>query len=133
MKLLVDILMFILMLLEFSKGFMNPLFHEIFGILLIILVVIHLILNKNYIINISKGKYTISRSIMLIINAGFFISFILSIVFGILSSEELLKIFNIGSIKIINLHKIFAYVSLIFMGLHLGINFNTIFKKNKNK
>jgi len=74
---IVDILMFILILLEFSRGYLEPIFHEIFGIGLLILLIIHLILNKNYIKNILKGKYNTKRYIMLIINLSFFITFFL--------------------------------------------------------
>lgn len=133
MKIIVDILMFILMLLEFSKGYMKPIFHEIFGIALCILVVIHLILNRNYLKSLFKGKYNTKRSIMLIVNLGFFITFFLSILLGLLSSQELLKFMNIKNINITNLHKVFAYISLIFMGLHLGINFNAMFGKLEKK
>ena len=128
-KTLIDILLLIFITLEFSKGYMNPLYHEIFGIILIILLLIHLILNKNYLKNITKGKYNLSRTIMLTINTLFMLTFILSLLFGILSSEVLLKSFNIGSFTIIKLHKICAYMSIIIMGFHLGINFNAMFSK----
>ena len=128
-KIIIDILMFILMLLEFSRGYLEPIYHEIFGILLFILVIIHLILNKNYIKNIFKGKYNISRIIMLIINILFFTTFFLSIIFGILSSEELLTFLSINSLTIIKLHKVISYICLITLGMHLGINMNAIFGK----
>lgn len=131
MKLLVDILMFILMLLEFSRNYMEPIYHEIFGIALIILIGMHLFLNRNYIKNIFKGKYNFNRIIMLIINIGFFLTMILSLLFGILSSQTILKSISINNLTIISLHKILAYCSLIFLGLHLGINFNAMFNKIK--
>ena len=132
-KIIVDVLMFILMLLEFSRGYMKPLFHEIFGIALLILVNIHLILNRSYFKTLFKGKYNLKKPIIVIINAGFMITFVLSMIFGLLSSQDLLKFINIGNLKIIELHKILAYISLIFMGLHLGINFNAMFGKLNNK
>ena len=132
-KIIVDILMFILMLLEFSRGYMKPIFHEIFGICLIVLVILHLIFNRNYFKTIFKGKYNLKKTIMLIINAGFMITFILSMIFGLLSSQELLKFLNIGNLRIVELNKILAYISLIFMGLHLGINFNAMYGKISNK
>ena len=63
-KLIVDIIMFILMLLEFSRLFTGALLHELIGIALLILVIVHLILNKNYILNIRKAKYN-KQNIML--------------------------------------------------------------------
>lgn len=126
-KLIVDILLFILMILEFSRNYMPTLWHEIIGIILLILVIIHLILNINYIKSINNGKYNLRRTIMLIINILFMLFFFISMIFGILSSQEILTFLNIKNLNIIKLHKIFAYVSLLLMSLHLGINFSSMF------
>ena len=128
-KLIVDILMFILMLLEFSRLFTGALLHELIGIALLILVIVHLILNKNYILNIRKAKYNVKSIIMLITNILLVISFLLTIVFGLLSSQETLTFLNVHNLTIVKLHKIFGNVSLIVIGIHLGINFNAIFGK----
>ena len=133
MKIIIDILMFILMLLEFSKGYLSPILHEILGIALCILIIIHLILNKSYIKNIFKGKYNTKRWIMLIINLAFLITFSISLIFGLLSSQEILKFLNIKSMTITNLHKVFSYISLIIFGLHLGINFTAMFGNIEKK
>lgn len=132
-KLIIDLMLFISMLLEFSRMYMPTIIHEIIGILLVILVTIHLILNKKYLINITKAKYNLNKTIMLIINILFAISFIITTLFGLLSSQDLLTILNIGNLTIIKLHKIFAYISLVTMSLHIGVNFNYIFGKIKNK
>ena len=128
-KLIVDILMFILMLLEFSRMFTGALIHELIGIVLLILVIIHLILNKKYILNIPKAKYNLNNILMLIINILLILSFLLTIVFGILSSQETLTFLNIHNLSIIKLHKILGNISLIIIGIHLGINFNSMFGK----
>lgn len=128
-KLIVDILMFILMILEFSRMYMEPIYHEILGIILLILVIIHLILNIRYIKNIPKGKYNLKRIIMVVINILFMILFLLSLIFGILSSQDLFTFMNVNNMKIVSLHKTLAYISLIILGLHLGINFNAMFGK----
>lgn len=128
-KIIVDILMFILILLEFSRIYTGALIHEIMGIILLILVIIHLILNKNYIVNILKTKYKLNNVLMLVINALLICSFLLTIVFGILSSQETLTFLNIHNLTIVKLHKIFGNISLIIVAMHLGINFNAMFGK----
>lgn len=121
--------MLILMILEFSKGYLEPIWHEVFGVLLLILFIIHLILNKSYIKNIPKGEYKNKRTIMLFINIGFFITFLLSVLFGLLISQELFKFLNVHNYGITKLHKIISYISILLLGLHLGINFNSLFGK----
>lgn len=128
-KLIVDILMLMLMILEFSRLYTGSLLHELMGIVLLILVIIHLILNKRYILNITKTKYNAKNIIMLIINVLLICSFILTSIFGILSSGEILTFLNIHNLNIIKLHKMFGNISLIIVGIHLGINFNAMFGK----
>lgn len=133
-KIVVDILLFILMLLEFSSIYLPPEIHEIIGILLVVLVIIHLILNRKYLKSIPKGKYNLKRMVMLVINVAFMVVFILTCIFGMLSSQYTLTFMNIGNLTTIYLHKIFAYLGVILLGLHLGINLTPMFNKmNKRK
>lgn len=132
-KIIVDILMFILMLVEFSKVHLPPEIHEIVGICLFVLVIIHLILNRKYIRAIPKGKYNLKRSALLIINVAFMIVFFSTIIFGLLSSQKILTFLNIGSLTAVYLHKILAYLSLILLGIHLGVNLSGMFNKIEEK
>ena len=133
MKLIVDILMFILMLLQLLRGYIPTVVHEIVGILLFVLVVIHLILNRNFIKNIFKGKYNLNRLLMTIISVGFFITFFLSMILGILSSQDILISLNIGNYDTNHFHKVVSFISIIILSLHLGINYNAMFGKVTNK
>ena len=132
-KIIVDILMLLLMLLEYSKVHLSSEIHELIGILLIILVIIHLILNTNYLKAIPKRKYNFKRKALLVINISFFAVFGLTAIFGILSNQYLLSSLNIGNLSIISYHKILAYVCLILLGMHLGFNLEKIFKKIDSK
>lgn len=132
-KIIVDILLLLLMLLEYSKVHLPGEIHEIIGILLIILVIIHLILNRNYLKAIPKGKYGSKRKALLIVNISFFIVFGLTTIIGILSNQYLLSSLNIGNLSIISYHKILAYVCLIILGIHLGFNLEKVFKKIDSK
>ena len=122
---IVDILLFILMIIEYSRLYINSTVHEIIGIGLIILIILHIYLNRNYFKSIKKGKYNFKRSFKLVINITFLIVFILTCIFGILSSQFL----SIGSLTTIYLHKIFAYLSVLLLGLHLSTNINPLMAK----
>ena len=132
-KIVVDILMFILMLLEYSRVYLPSEIHEIIGICLIILVLMHLILNRKYFKAIPKGKYSFKRSFMLIVNVLFIITFSATCITGLLSSQDILTVMNIGNLTTIYLHKIFAYASIIVLGMHLGVNLTKLFNKFENK
>lgn len=132
-KIVVDILLFILMLMEYSRVYLPSEIHEIIGICLIILVLIHLILNRNYFKSIPKGKYSFKRSFMLAVNVLFIITFSATCITGILSSQNILTFMNIGNLTTIYLHNIFAYTSVIVLGMHLGVNLTKLFNKFENK
>ncbi len=117
------------MIIEFSRQYLDPTIHEIIGICLIILIIIHLYLNRKYLKGINKGKYNRKRKIMLAINIAFMAVFILSCAFGLISGQFI----DMGNLTTIYLHKILAYLSVILLGLHLGINMNGLVKKIKYK
>lgn len=107
--------MFIAIVLEFLS--LPILIHEIVGIGLLFLIILHIKFNKNYFKAIPKGKYNLKRTMDLIINIGLLISLSVTIISGILSSQKSgLKIRNH---KISHIHKSSSIFSLIFLGLHL--------------
>ena len=116
-KITVDILMGIAIILEFLS--LPILIHEIVGIGLLFLIIMHMYLNKNYFKAINKGKYTLKRTIDLFIHMGLLICLLITIISGIFSSQKSLKSFKIGNYKISHIHKYSAIFSLIFLGLHL--------------
>ena len=116
------------MLIEYSKTYLPRQIHEIIGILLIILVIIHLILNKNYMKAITRKKHTLKQKALLVVNISFLIVFCLTSLFGILSSQYILTPVNIGNLSIISYHKILAYINIILLGIHLGFNIEKMFK-----
>ena len=114
-KITVDALMFIAIVLEFLS--LPILIHEIVGIGLLFLIILHIKFNKNYFKAIFKGKYNLKRTIDLIINMGLLISLGVTIISGIISSQKSgLKIRNH---KISHIHKSSSIFRLIFLGLHL--------------
>ena len=62
-------------------------------------------------------------------NISFIITSSLSLIFGILSSEDILSFLNIRNLQIIKFHKMISYISLVLVGLHLGINLNIMIIK----
>ena len=94
LKMIIDIMMLILMILEFSKVYTGQLLHEVFGITLFILFIIHNILNINFYKNLFNGKYNTKRIVTTSINIVFFICMFLTIAFGIPISSELFKGLN---------------------------------------
>ena len=115
-RMIVDILMFIFMLLEYSKIYTGQLIHEILGIALLILFIIHNILNINFYKNIFKGQNNSSRAFLTIVDIGFLIFMALTIILGVPSI-------------ISKLHILFSYWGMLFLAMHIGLHIKTIFAK----
>ena len=107
------------------------LIHEIIGIGLVFLIILHINFNKNYFKAIPKGKYTLKRTIDLIINIGLLISLSITIISGICSSQKSLRNLTIGKYKILHIHKSSSIISLIFLGLHLLTTRKKLFREIK--
>lgn len=116
-KISVDVLMIIAIILEFLS--LPILIHEIVGIMLLFLILAHLNFNKKYFKSITKGKYTLKRTIDLIVNIGLLISLFTTIISGIFLTQKSLKKIKFGNMKMSHIHKSASVISLIFLGLHL--------------
>ncbi len=130
-KIIVDILLFVLLIIEYSRVYMTPLLHEIIGSLLLIVIITHLILNRNYLKNIFKGKYNASRIVLLLVNVLLFLCIFSTIIFGILISQYLFTFIGKYNMTISKLHIMTSYFGLLVMGAHLGLNLNQMLIKMK--
>ena len=134
MKIIIDILMLVLMLLEYSKIYTGQLVHEIIGIVLLLLFLTHNILNINFYKNLFKGNYNLTRGIITVVDLSFLICMLLTIILGIPISEKVFKFLGLkGSMTIRKLHTIFGYWGLVILSIHLGLHFNMIFAKLNQK
>lgn len=133
-KKIVDILMLVLMLLEYSKIYTGQLLHEIFGIELLGLFIIHNVLNINFYKTLFKGKYNAQRLITTFIDLSFLLCMLFTIILGVPISEKIFSFLNLnGNMTIRKLHTIFGYWGLIILAIHLGLHFKMIFAKLKSR
>ena len=133
-KIVIDILMLILMLLEYSKLYTGQLLHEVFGILLLILFILHNILNIKFYKGLLKGKYNLQRITITVINFLLLMCLLFAIILAIPISESIFKFLNLSAnMTVRKLHTIFGYWSLILMSIHLGLNLKILSAKIKNK
>lgn len=132
-KLIIDIIMLCLMLIEFSAQFTENKIHEIIGIALTTLFFIHNLLNLKWYEILFKGKYNTNRIIILITNILLAISMIITIGSSIPISRTVFTFLGVkGDIGVRRIHTTSAYWSLLIMAIHFGIHVNMIKGKIKN-
>ena len=129
-KIIIDILMLVLLVLEYSKLYTGQLIHEILGIILFILFITHNLLNINFYKGLLKGKYNLTRIIITIIDVLFVLNMFFTIVLGIPISQKVFSFLNLnGNTTIHKLHVLFGYWALVVLAIHLGLHFKMIFAK----
>ena len=136
LKPIIDILMTFALLLLMSYELLGSTAHEVIGVVMFVLFVIHHALNINWAKHLAKGRQTPIRIFQNILVLLVLVSFIGSIVSGVVVSRHLFTFLNIKSTYMANrIHMLSAYWGFVFMSLHLGLHFNMILlmiKKNIN-
>ena len=134
-KIFIDILLLIDTFVLVNMDITGHLIHEILGISMAILFLIHIVTNWNWIKNVTKNFKKVNKKakIMYVVNILTMIIYFGAILFGIIISHELFKFETSSNYKFVITHVIFGRLAIIVMFMHIGMNLNRIFKKVKNK
>ena len=130
-RIFLDILLFIVTILLISTNITGHLFHEILGITICVLIILHLILNRKWIANVTKNITKTKNNIKLLyfVDLLTFISYLGAILFGILISNQLFDFNTNGNVYFMLLHHVFGRCAIIMMAIHLGLHLKTIINK----
>ena len=131
LKLALDAIMLILLVLMYKKQVISMQFHEIGGLALIGLFVIHHIVNARWIGSATirffrKGTPGMVRA-RLIVDALLLLSFLTVGVTGVLINKTLFEIHVAGNAQ--TLHYFSSAIAILLMGVHLGLHADYIFGK----
>lgn len=137
LKIILDIIMTGLLVLLYNSHVISITFHEIGGLIIFGLFIVHCIFNRKWIIAITKKIFTKSLSVK--VRIGYLVDFLLLLSFlfiifsGICISKVLFpSAIQISGIQWKSVHVFFSALSLILVGIHLGLHWNFItgmFKK----
>ncbi|HRJ58046.1 MAG TPA: DUF4405 domain-containing protein [Anaerolineales bacterium] len=131
-KLLLDIGIFLAFLITMDPHFSGLAIHEWLSIALAGTIVVHLLLNWEWIVNVTKRlfvKATNGARVNYVLNWLLFIDGILIMLSGIMISEAVLPTLGISlpvDFAWRRLHDMSANLSLFIMGLHLAMHWNWI-------
>lgn len=131
LKRVIDMLMTILLMCLMAFQVTGEMAHEWIGIMMVITVIVHQILNIKWYSAIFKGKYNLYRIFSTIINVLLIASFFLTAISGMSMSNHavpfLYGLINVNNARI--MHLAFSYWSFILMGLHLGMHISLMTSK----
>ncbi|MEA5049600.1 MAG: DUF4405 domain-containing protein [Eubacteriales bacterium] len=131
LKLIFDSVMLLLLVLMYKKQVISMAFHEIGGLALIGLFVVHHLVNARWIGASSRRLFT--RGMPGLVRARYLVDVLLLIAFltvcvsGILISKVVFSIHVAGNFQA--LHSFAATLAVLLMGVHLGLHTDYIFGK----
>lgn len=135
LKLLLDLVMFIVLALLFRKNNFGMKFHEIAGLIIFGVFVLHIILNWRWVYRVTSCFFNkdikVRTRISWLINLALLICFILIGLSGIFISKVLFNFSVKGNWKVI--HFFCSAISIILVGIHLGLHLKMILSIIFNK
>jgi len=133
LKLFLDLLMVLVFALLFNTRVFSGLqFHEIGGLALGGVFIIHLALNAKWIIHTTEKVFSPKKSFKIkmryIVDALLLLSMVFIVVSGIMISKTILVgIFKVSNERLFReLHIVISYVSLLLIGIHVGLSWNWV-------
>lgn len=125
-KIAVDIAMTAVLLLLMTYELIGQVSHELLGIIMFVLFILHHILNSRWTKNLIKGKYTTLRTLQTVLVGLVLFSMAGSVFSGVMLSRHIFSFlpFGNGLSFARNLHMLSAYWGFVFMSLHLGFHWN---------
>ena len=134
-KIIIDVLLLIDTFVLVNMDITGHLIHEILGITIAILLLIHIVTNWNWIKSVTKNFKKVNKKtkVMYVVNLLTMIAYFGSILFGIIISHELFKFETSSNYKFVITHIIFGRLAIVVMLLHVGMHLDRMFKKVKNK
>ena len=133
-RIIIDVLMYIVFIVLMGHHIIENKIHEILGIIMFVLFVIHNILNIKFYKTMFKGKYNFKRFFLTSIDVLLLICFIGIIVSSINISSDVFNFMNIQKKSWgLKLHMLSTSWGFIIMSIHLGLHLNPLLNKINTK
>lgn len=125
---ILDAVMVLVMPVLMAYSLVGEAFHEWMGVAITIAFLVHHILNYHWIKGISKGHYSVSRFVNLVVNLLLAIVMVLLPLSGILMSRHVLASWRVASLTgtARMVHLLTSYWGYLLMSFHIGLHGSSI-------
>lgn len=126
-RLINDLVMTVLMLIAMAYYITGNRIHEVIGVVVLVLFIVHNFLNRRWYKAILKGKHNFRRILQIGLNLLFLVAMILMMICGILISNDIFPFIPINNDMIFRqIHVQTAYWGFIIMAVHIGLSWGII-------
>lgn len=133
-KIIIDIGMIILVLLQMAYHLVGDSLHGWLGTMLFVLLILHNIIDRKWYLGLCKGKYTPVRFFHTAINLLLLVSFLCLAVSAVFLSSTLSAFFNLRVAMLgRRIHMVFTTWGFILMSAHVGLHWNIVFGTMKKQ
>lgn len=131
-RLVIDLSMTVLMLVAMAYRITGNTIHELVGVVLFLLFIVHNTLNRRWYKSIFKGRYNVRRFLSITVNLLFLVSMAVVIISSVPISRDIFPYFPISNDMILlQIHVLTSYWGFILMAIHIGMAWGTIFNAVK--
>jgi hypothetical protein len=126
-RLVNDLVMTFLMLIAMAYYIIGNMFHEVVGVVVLLLFIVHNFLNRRWYKTIFQGKFNVRRILQIGINLLFLVTMVLMMISAILISSDLFPFIPINNDMMMRqIHVQTAYWGFIIMAVHIGLSWGMI-------
>ena len=133
-RIIIDVIMYIIFIVLMGHHITENKIHEILGIVIFILFIIHNLLNFKFYKTIFKGKYNLKRLFLTTIDVLLLVCFIGIVISSINISSDVFNFLNIQAKSWgLKLHMLSTSWGFIMISIHLGLHLNPLLNKINTK
>lgn len=122
-----DLALTVLMLVAMAYFLTGNTIHELVGVVILVLFIVHNILNRRWYLTTFKGKHKLRRILQNVVNLLFLVTMVLMMVSGILISSDIFPFISVDHDLIFyQLHAQTAYWGFFIMAVHVGFSWEMI-------
>lgn len=126
-RLFIDLSMTVLMLVAMAYHITGNAVHELVGVLLFVLFIVHNSLNRRWYKTIIKGRHNVRRILSIVVNLLFLVSMATVLISSVPISRDIFPFIPIDNDMIARqIHVLTSYWGFIFMAVHIGMSWGTI-------
>lgn len=127
MKLVIDFMMLVFMLMAMAYSITGNRIHEMLGVFLFVLFIVHNILNRVWYKTIFKGKYKVQRIVGIAVNLLFLVTMAVALISSVPISRDLFPFISTNHDMLARqTHVLSAYWGFLLMAVHIGISWGRI-------
>lgn len=122
-RFIIDALLLLIIIISMFYNVTGNLLHETIGLILLVIVIVHLIINKkvimNFLNNLNNKNY--------IVDIGLIVFLIITLITGIIISNSVFSFLNIGNSEVMVLiHKISSYIMFLCFIIHTLLHLDAL-------